>query len=85
MSEMYSPVSECLIDTDGFWRIPDVESLTEVMRNAYDSRQECKEKGLNASKYILENYTWKHTVKGIKKIIEEVLDEKKGIGNSACV
>jgi glycosyltransferase involved in cell wall biosynthesis len=85
MSEMYSPVNECLIDTDGFWRIPDVESLAEVMRNAYVSRQECKEKGLNASKYILGNYTWNHTVKGIKKIIEEVLDEKKGISDSTRV
>lgn len=85
MSEMYSPVNQCLVDTNGFWRIPDVESLSRVMRNAYNCRQECEEKGLNGSNYILENYTWGHTVRGIKKIIEEVLNEKKGIGDSACV
>jgi glycosyltransferase involved in cell wall biosynthesis len=76
MSELYSPVEQCLPDTSGFWRLPDVDSLARGMLLAYENRHECEKRGREASKFILNNLTWKHTVEGIKSVIEEVLSEK---------
>ncbi len=84
MSENYAPVSDCLVDTDGFWRLPDVDSLAEVMKEAYENREACKDKGVAGSKYVLNNLTWNHTVRGIKKVIEEVLVEKS-IGDNVSL
>ena len=76
MSEDYVAVEQCLPDTAGFWRLPDVRSLTRAMQKAYENRIECKEKGIVASDFIQNNLTWDHTVQGIKQAIKEVLNEK---------
>lgn len=74
MSETYMPVDQCLPDTMGFWRCPDLDSLVEVMKESYELRNEAMDKGKKASEYVLNNLTWSHTVRGIKKAIKEVLD-----------
>jgi glycosyltransferase involved in cell wall biosynthesis len=76
MSEDYAPVSQCLPDTSGYWRLPSIDSLAGAMVAAYEDRKECQQKGNAASKYIRENLTWKHTASGIVECIQEVLDGK---------
>jgi ADP-heptose:LPS heptosyltransferase len=76
MSESYAPVAECLIDTAGFWRLPDVNSLAACMKEAYLMRRQAMEKGCKASAFARECMTWIHTVSNIKQKIQEVLDEK---------
>jgi len=76
MSEDYAPVTQCLPDTNGFWRLPDVKSLAAGMRQAYMTRQECEKKGDAASHYAHFDMNWKVTARSIVKHIEEVLHEK---------
>ena len=76
MSENYAPVEDCLPDTAGFWRLPDMPSLTRAMQLAHRGKELARRKGLAASEFILKNMTWKHTVAGIVRTIEEVLDAK---------
>lgn len=76
MSEDYVPVSGCLPDTNGFWRLPDVKNLAEQMRKAYDNKEEVAQKGKAASEYVHNNLTWEFTAEQIATHIEEVLSEK---------
>lgn len=76
MSENYAPVADCLPDTNGFWRLPDVDSLVKVMRRAYMTRQDCAKKGVAASQYIHEYATWELTARSIVEHIKEMLDEE---------
>lgn len=71
MSEDYAPVKNCLPNTAGFWRIPDINSIAEMMRYAYDYRDECRQKGLVASEFVLNNLTWEMTAKKIVTVLEE--------------
>ena len=75
MSELYASVEQCLPDTAGFWRIPDVNSLVENMIECAISKKEAEEKGKKASDYVLNNLTWLHTIKKIKSIIKEFINE----------
>lgn len=84
MSENYVPVKNCLPNTAGFWRLPEVDSLAEVMRAAYESKHNAYQKGLCASEFVNANMTWGHTIRRIKNIIKEVLNEKN-FGNTASV
>jgi len=76
MSEDYVAVDQCLPNTNGFWRLPSVESLAECMVEAYSNRSECEDKSVKAIRYIQNNLTWKYTAKGIIKCVKEVLDGK---------
>ena len=76
MSEEYAPVSSCLPDTNGFWRLPDVNSLAEQMREAYDNKDEVERKGRSASEYVHAELTWDLTAEQIVAHIEEVLSEE---------
>jgi glycosyltransferase involved in cell wall biosynthesis len=82
MSDDYAPVADCLEDTGGLWRLPDVHSLADRMVYAYGHRNECMEKGRAASLYVLQNMTWLDTARNILAAIEGVLDEK-GLGSVA--
>lgn len=84
MSEQYLPVSQCLIGTAGFWRVPSLESLAQAMRLAYDQREDFQAKGKAAAIWVEKNLTWKHTAKTLKANINEVLHEKN-ISNSASL
>lgn len=74
MSEIYAPVSDCLANTGGTWRLPDVDSLAERMWNAYKKRDECERRGLCGSKAMHENFKWQDTAINIVRFIKEVLD-----------
>lgn len=76
MSENYVPVADCLPGTNGFWRLPDVESLADQMLNAYKGREEAGKKGEAASAYTHSELTWKLTAEQIVTHIEEVLSEE---------
>lgn len=71
MSEDYAPVSRCLTDTAGYWRIPDVNSLAEQMRAVYDNRESAKHKGRLASVYVLRNLTWEQSAVKMTAILKE--------------
>lgn len=92
MSEDYAPVFPCLPETNGYWRVPDVYSLAEVMRESYELRIESANRGLLGSEYARTVLTWDRCVTQIKSIIEELVDEnnisdnaslQRGISNQA--
>jgi len=70
MSEDYAPVSKCLENTGGFWRLPSVDSMASAMSNANKFRGLSKDQGKRASQYVKDNLTWGHTALGIVKAIE---------------
>jgi glycosyltransferase involved in cell wall biosynthesis len=76
MSEDYVPVSGCLPDTSGFWRLPSLESLREQMREAYENRLDASAKGEKASEYVHKKLVWELTARQIVSHIEELLNEK---------
>jgi glycosyltransferase involved in cell wall biosynthesis len=76
MSEDYARINQCHPDTSGFWRLPDLESLTKGMRRAYMNRQEAEGKGRLASEYIASQLTWEHTAKKMLQHIKEMFGEK---------
>ena len=73
MSEDYAPVRNCLPDTAGFWRLPDVNSLAEKMQYAYEHREECEQKGRLASQFVCDNLTWEMTAQKMISILEKSL------------
>jgi glycosyltransferase involved in cell wall biosynthesis len=76
MSEDYVPVSDCLPETSGFWRLPSLDSLAAGMRDVYNRRDEGRERGLQASVFALANYSWKSTAAGIVAAITKFLGER---------
>jgi glycosyltransferase involved in cell wall biosynthesis len=70
MSELYAPVNGCLPDTGGLWRLPDVDSLANVMLEAHKNRTQCMQKGIHASKVFRECFTWNITAERIKELID---------------
>lgn len=73
MSEIYAPVDQCLPGVKGSWRLPDVNSLSEKMRYAFEHREECELKGKKASKYVLESLTWRQSAEIIVNTLEEFM------------
>jgi len=73
MSEDYVPVSDCLPRTNGFWRLPSLDSLAEAMLDVYNKRSDANERGARASEYVLENYSWKRSVESIATTIAKFL------------
>lgn len=52
---------------EGFrWADPDIEDLQYKMRYVFENRLEAKQKGLDASDYVLNNWTWEHAALKIK-------------------
>lgn len=82
MSENYAPVSQCLPNTEGFWRLPDLDSLADMMTDAAKHKEDARIAGIAASKYVRNNLTWTQTAKKILKLTQEVLDAK-GISYTA--
>ena len=75
MSENYAPVTPCLPDTAGLWRLPSLESLANTMRLAYENRDECESIGKAASEYVAESLSWELTAQKICRHIKEILLE----------
>jgi len=84
MSEDYVPIFQCLPDTAGFWRLPDLQSLVKAMQQAELNREELAAKGLAASRYVSEEMTWEMTATRIVLHIKEMLDEKN-IGGDVSI
>jgi len=73
MSENYVPVRACLSDTAGFWRVPDVDNISETLKYIAKNMDTAKAKGEYASRYI-QKYTWENTVKKLIQVIKEESD-----------
>ena len=58
MSDLYAPVSGCLPNTPGLWRLPDVRDLAAKMRYVYEHRGECEEKALVAAEWARKSLSW---------------------------
>jgi glycosyltransferase involved in cell wall biosynthesis len=70
MSNDYAPIGDCLKDTIGFWRLPDIDDLANKMKIAYVKRKASMEKGMLASS-VAKNYTWANTASRLVQIIKE--------------
>jgi glycosyltransferase involved in cell wall biosynthesis/GT2 family glycosyltransferase len=58
---------------EGFeWADPDVDHLASLMRHVYENPQEAKAKGLRASLWAREKWTWLHAAKRIKTRLSEI-------------
>lgn len=79
MSNAYIPIGE---KDNGFWRLPDVNSLAGCMQRANRHRNICKEKGFRGSVYARNVLNWETTAESIVKIIEERLNGENNIGDS---
>ena len=55
---------------------PDIKSLKEQMRYVFEHQEEAKKRGLEGSKWIKKNLTWKHTAKEIIKFMKEEEDDR---------
>jgi glycosyltransferase involved in cell wall biosynthesis len=75
MSEDYVPLSTCLEGTNGFWRLPDIDSLCEQMRYIFEHPYEVDLKGRAASEYIQQNYTWDLTAKKLVNMIDKHINQ----------
>jgi glycosyltransferase involved in cell wall biosynthesis len=69
MSEFYSPVAQCLANTGGMWRLPDVNSLADRMVYAHRHRNECKARGDLAHVYVKTSLTWESTARGMVNLL----------------
>ena len=65
---------------ESYWANPDKESLKNLMKYAYNHRQEAKNKGEAASRFIRTNFTWEKTA---KKVYERILFLKGTTQNTA--
>ncbi len=74
MSDDFAPVNKCLKNTNGFWRLPDIDSIASGVKTAYKNRDKWQEKGVVASGYVMDNFTWDMTA---KKIIDKILESIK--------
>jgi glycosyltransferase involved in cell wall biosynthesis len=48
-----------------FWLVPDMKHLQQLMRYAYEHRDEVKEKGARARALISSNFTWKKSAEAV--------------------
>ena len=60
------------ISHPGTWAAIDKEHLKKQMRYVYEHREEAKEKGHKASKYILENFTWERAAHKAKAVLDSI-------------
>ena len=47
----------------GDWAEPSKDHLVELMRHAYNNRDEVREKGVNALKHVQESWLWEHKIR----------------------
>jgi len=86
MSEDYAPIDQCLPNTKGFWRLPDIESLAAAMREAYERRDESGKRGKAAAEFVANNLTWSHTVAKMKEVFsEEAIGDIAGVQRGKVV
>lgn len=64
MSDSYSPVSETLQSTQGLWRIPDIDSLAEKMKDSRESAAVYNNKAIHARQRAC-MYPWSNFAKGL--------------------
>ena len=69
MSEDYIPIRNCLEETNGFWRVPSVDSIVERLKDISRHIEEAQARGLLATTWV-KKYTWEQTAKGLLKVLE---------------
>lgn len=57
----------------GDWAEPSKEHLKQLMRYAYEHRDEVKEKGKNAAEYVKKNWLWEDKIKMYHDALEKYL------------
>lgn len=57
----------------GNWAEPSKEHLKQLMRYAYEHREEVKEKGAKAAEYVKKNWLWSDKVKMFQEALEKHL------------
>jgi len=56
---------------DNEWSVPSKKSLRELMRYAFEHKDECKKKGDRAYDYVDENFTWEKSTECVKELLKE--------------
>lgn len=77
MSEDYVPVRECLENTNGFWRLPDVASIAQNLKYIASHRGEAKKKTFVANDWV-KQWTWDESAKKLISLIKEEFDADFG-------
>lgn len=70
MSEDYVPIRHCLNDTNGFWRVPSVDSISERLKDISKHREDAQTKALLATPWA-KKYTWEQTARKLLQAIRE--------------
>jgi len=65
-------VAKCPYYKGWKWADPDEEHLRTLMRRVYENREEARAKGLRASVWAREKWTWLHSASRIKKRLLEI-------------
>jgi glycosyltransferase involved in cell wall biosynthesis len=73
MSEHYAPVRNCLGNTGGQWRLPDVDSLANAMLEAYENRERCRQAGIVASETFHNRFTWADTASDLCEVLYDYM------------
>lgn len=53
------------------WANPSVKHLRELMRYAYEHKDECTKKGFDAYKHVDKNYSWKKSTSIVKELLKK--------------
>lgn len=53
------------------WAVPSIKHLRELMRYAFEHKDECKKKGDKAYEWVDSNFTWEKSTEIIKDLIKE--------------
>ena len=81
ISTQTSSMLDVMSEDRGWWvgcdgiQWVDIGGLADRMRYAYAHRGECREKGLNASRYIENNLTWEKSIEKIYPILKDLYEE----------
>lgn len=82
MSEDYVPVRECLENTNGFWRVPSVDSIAEKLKHIVKYRDEAKEKTSKANDWV-KQWTWDESARKLIALLKEVFNADIGNDRSS--
>jgi len=57
----------------GEWAEPDEQHLIQILRYCYEHQDKVKQKGMESSKYALENWTWDNKIKEFHEALNKTL------------
>lgn len=56
---------------DGQWAVPDVSEVARLMRYCYENREQARQFGIEAARWLRENQTWTHSAQQLIELVEK--------------